>query len=123
MNDDALNSLAESYPKKVKERKKPFVSQGYQTYRDEILIIVKNLSFGEKFYLIKKTDKDLLKSLNKHTGTKAVHTLEYIKKIPSRKKELTSLDECILLLRSLKIFWARNDYYNERRKKMIRIVK
>lgn len=116
--------IPELDPEKVKEEKaKPFVSKGYQYYRDEVLRIFKYFAFSEKFKIIKSVDRDLLSRLNTYTGTKAVHTLDYIHKIPSRKKDLTLKDETILLLRSLSMLWAREDYYNKRRKKIIRVIK
>jgi len=123
-NDDKIwDLLEEKDPKKLEELKKPFVSQGYMFFRNEILKALKNLSFREKFNLIKKTDKKLLESINRYTGTKAVHTLDYIVKFPSRKKELSLKEECILQVRSLMILFARNDYYDEKRKKMIKVIK
>ena len=122
-NDKILDLLEEKDPKKLEELKKPFVSQGYIFFRNEILNSLKNLSFRERFNLIKKTDKKLLEIINKYTGTKAVHTLDYIVKFPSRKKELSLKEECILQVRSLMIIFARNDYYRERRKQMIKVVK
>jgi hypothetical protein len=120
MKKDIWEKLEENNPEKLK---KPFISKGFQEYRNEMLRIIKPLNFSEKFNLIKQTDRELLKKLNRYTGTKAVHILEYISKIPSRKKELTLTDECVLALRSLMLIWARNDYYNERRKQRIKIVK
>ena len=123
-NDDKIwDLLEEKDPKKLEELKKPFVSRGCTFYRNEILGALKSLSFKEKFNLIKKTDGELLKKVNRFNGTKAVHTLNYITRFPSRKKELTLADECILSFRSLMIFFARNDYYKERRKLMIKVIK
>ena len=78
-------------------------------------------SFEEK--IIKKVDRDILARVNTYQGTKAVHTLNYLHKIPSRKENLTKIDEIVLILRSLYVVCARNDYYKERRRKMIRVVK
>ena len=39
------------------------------------------------------------------------------------KKDLTLKEEVILQVRCLQILFARNDYYNERRKQMIKLVK
>jgi hypothetical protein len=52
-----------------------------------------------------------------------VHTLNYLHKIPSRKENLTKIDELVLMLRSISIISERNNYYKERRKQMIRVVK
>jgi hypothetical protein len=123
MKEDTWGLVEITDPEKLKELNKPFVSQGYQKFRDDILRMLKYLSPRQRFNLIKNTDKELLIKLNTHAGTKAVHTLDYIKKFPSRKKNLTLKEELILQVRCLQILFARNDYYNERRKKMIRIIK
>jgi hypothetical protein len=52
-----------------------------------------------------------------------VHTLNYLHKIPSRKENLTKIDELVLMLRSIAIISERNNYYKERRKKIIRVIK
>ncbi len=109
-------------PEKAKKEKQ-LESQGFQYYRDGILRTLSNLTFSEKFKIIKKVDRDLLARLNIYQGTKSVHTLNYIHKIPSRKKTLSKIDEIVLILRNLYVVYARNDYYKVRRKQMIRIVK
>ena len=73
--------------------------------------------------IIKKVDRDILARVNTFQGTKAVHTLNYLHKIPSRKENLTKIDEIVLILRSLYVICVRNDYYKERRKRFIRLVK
>jgi len=115
MNDDIL-----VWTKAKKNQK--FVSKGFQYFRDGILSSVKYLTFREKFYIIKKTDRELLAKLNEKQGTKAVHTLDYVHKFPSRKNVLTILDELHLTLRDLWIGCAVKEYYNERRKKMIKVI-
>jgi len=107
----------------IAARDKIFYSKGFQYYRDRILSTLSNLSFSEKFKIIKKVDRDLLQRFNTFQGTKAVHTLDYISKMPSRKKDLTKTEEIILLLRSISIFYEKKNFYNERRKIMIKILK
>ena len=122
--DDEIPVL-ENSKKKLK-----FVSKGFQHFRDQILSTVQGLTFKEKLYCIKKADRDLLERMNTHAGTKAVHTLDYVHKFPSRKKDLKIIDECRLTLRTLWVGLAvkeyyneRRNYYNERRKSMIRVIK
>jgi hypothetical protein len=98
-------------------------SQGFQHYRDSVLRTLSSLTFSEKFRIIKKVDRDILARVNTFQGTKAVHTLNYLHKIPSRKENLTKIDEIVLILRSISIVSERNNYYKERRKQMIRVVK
>ena len=105
------------------EKERQVKSQGFQHYRDCVLRTLSNLTFSEKFKIIKKVDRDILARVNTYQGNKAVHTLNYIHKIPSRKQNLTKIDEIVLILRSLYVVCARNDYYKERRRKMIRVVK
>ena len=105
------------------EKERQVESQGFQHYRDSVLRTLSNLTFSEKFRIIKKVDKKILASVNTYQGTKAVHTLNYVHKIPSRKENLTKIEEIILLLRSLYVICERNNYYKERRKKMIRVIK
>jgi hypothetical protein len=122
--DDEIPVL-ENSKKKLK-----FVSKGFQHFRDQILSTVQGLTFKEKLYCIKEADRDLLEKMNTHAGTKAVHTLDYVHKFPSRKKDLKIVDECRLTLRTLWVGLAvkeyyneRRNYYNERRKSMIRVIK
>ena len=115
--DDEIPVL-ENSKKKLK-----FVSKGFQHFRDQILSTVQGLTFKEKLYCIKKADRDLLETMNTHAGTKAVHTLDYVHKFPSRKKDLKIIDECRLTLRGLWVVLVVKDYYNERRKIMIKVIK
>ena len=116
MNDDIL-----VWTKAKKNQK--FVSKGFQYFRDGILSSVKCLTFREKFYIIKKTDRELLAKLNEKQGTKAVHTLDYVHKFPSRKKELTGLDHIHLYWREIEIFTSLKDFHKERRRSRIRVIK
>jgi hypothetical protein len=74
------------------EKNKKFVPKDFQYFRDRILVGLQFLTFKEKFNLIKKADKKSLALFNTYSGTKAVHTLDYVRKFPSRKKELTMVD-------------------------------
>jgi hypothetical protein len=105
------------------EKERNVETKGFQYYRDCVLRTLYSLTFSEKFKIIKKVDRDILARFNTFQGTKAVHTLNYLHKIPSRKENLTKIDELVLMLRSISIVSERNNYYKERRKKMIRVVK
>lgn len=105
------------------KKERQIESQGFQHYRECVLRTLSNLTFSEKFKIIKKVDRDILARVNTYQGTKAVHTLKYINKIPSRKKTLSKIDEVILLLRSLFMKYELNDFYRERRKILIRLIK
>lgn len=116
---DEIPILSPEQAEKERQRK----PEGFQYYRNGILRTLSNLTFSEKFKIIKKVDRDLLARLNIYQGTKAVHTLDYINKIPSRKKILSKTDEIILLFRSLFIKSELNSFYRERRKILIRLIK
>jgi hypothetical protein len=122
MRGNLFDDIPELSPEQA-EKEKQIESQGFQYYRDGILRTLSNLTFSEKFKIIKKVDRNLLARLNTYQGTKAVHTLYYINKIPSRKKTLSKIDEIVLLLRSLFIRSELNNYYRERRQKIIRLIK
>jgi hypothetical protein len=122
MRGNLFDDIPELSPEQA-EKEKQIESQGFQYYRDGILRTLSNLTFSEKFKIIKKVDRNLLARLNTYQGTKAVHTLDYINKIPSRKKTLNKIDEIVLLLRSLFIRSELNNYYRERRQKIIRLIK
>ena len=55
-------------------------------YHNEVCKILQGLSYKEKFNIVKEVDRNLLKKVNTFTGTKAVHTLNYISCIPYKKK-------------------------------------
>ena len=114
MNDDKL-----VWTEAKKNQK--FASKGFQHFRDSILSSVGYLTFREKFYIIKETDRKLLALLNTHSGTKAVHTLDYVHKFPSRKNTLSILDQLHLTLRNLWISCAVKEYYDERRKNYLNL--
>jgi len=105
------------------EKERNVEAKGFQYYRDCVLRTLNSLTFSEKFKIIKKVDRDILARVNTFQGTKAVHTLNYLHKIPSRKENLTKIDELVLMLRSIAIISERNNYYKEIRKKLISIVK
>ena len=105
------------------EKERNVEAKGFQYYRDCVLRTLASLTFTEKFKIIKKVDRDILARVNAYQGTKAVHTLNYLHKIPSRKENLTKIEEIVLMLRSIAIISERNNYYKERRKKLISIVK
>ncbi len=116
---DEIPILSPEQVEKERQRK----PEGFQYYRDSILRTLSNLTFSEKFKIITKVDRDLLARLNTYQGTKAVHTLNYIHKIPSRKKTLSKIDEVVLLLRSLFMKCELNNFYRERRKLLVRLIK
>ena len=94
-----------------------------QYYHKEVSEILQGLTYKEKFNIVKEVDRNLLKKVNTFTGTKAVHTLNYISCIPYKKKELNLKEEVLLKLRTMFMLWAVKDYFVEKRRKTLRIVK
>lgn len=92
-------------------------------YHKEVSEILQGLTYKEKFNIVKEVDRNLLKKVNTFTGTKAVHTLNYISCIPYKKKELNLKEEVLLKLRTMFMLWAVKDYFVEKRRKNLRIVK
>ena len=117
MRKDEIPELKDS------EKNKEFVTKNFQHFRDRILVGLRFLTFKEKFNLIKEADKRSLALFNKRCGTKAVHTLDYVHKFPSRKKELTGLDRIHLYWREIEIFTSLQDFLKQRRRSRIRVIK
>ena len=111
--DSNLN-IQKNFNIKIKEAK---------YYHNEVCKILQNLSYKEKFNIVKEVDRNLLKKVNTFTGTKAVHTLNYISCIPYKKKELNLKEEVLLKLRTMFMLWAVKDYFVEKRRKTLRIIK
>lgn len=105
------------------EKDRQIKSEGFQYHRDCILRALFYLTFSEKFKIVKKVDREILARFNTYQGTKAVHTLDYMHKMPSRKKELSKIDDVVLLLRTIGMACEVREYHKERRKKLIRLVK
>ena len=74
------------------EKDRQIKSEGFQYHRDCILRALFYLTFSEKFKIVKKVDREILARFNTYQGTKAVHTLNYMHKMPSRKKELSKIE-------------------------------
>ena len=92
-------------------------------YHNEVCEILQGLTYKEKFNIVKAVDRNLLKKVNTFTGTKAVHTLNYISCIPYKKKDLNLKEEILLNLRTMFMLWAVKDYFVEKRRKTLRIIK
>jgi len=111
--DSNLN-VQKNFNLKIKEAK---------YYHNEVCQILQGLTYKKKFNIIKEVDRNLLKKVNTFTGAKAVHTLNYVSCIPYKKKKLNLKEEVLLKLRTMFILWAVKDYFVEKRRKTLRIVK
>ena len=105
------------------EKDRQIKSEGFQYHRNCILRALFYLTFSEKFKIVKKVDREILARFNTYQGTKTVHTLNYMHKMPSRKKELSKIDDVVLLLRTIGMACEVREYQKEKRKKLIRLVK
>ena len=111
--DSNLN-IQKNFNLKIKEAK---------YYHNEVCEILQSLTYKEKFNIVKEVDRNLLKKVNTFTETKAVHTLDYINSIPYKKKELILKEEVLLKLRTMFMLWAVKDYFVEKRRNTLRVVK
>ena len=98
-------------------------TKGAKYYHNEVCEILQGLTYTEKFNIVKEVDRSLLKKVNTFTGTKAVHTLDYISSIPYKKKELSLKEEVLLNLRTMFMLWAVKDYFVEKRRNTLKVVK
>lgn len=117
MRDDDLKNFIMTEEQLKNEDQSIFESKNFQYYRDNILELFKNTPYKVKFNIIKKIDKTLLSRINRRTGTKKLHTLDYWHKLPSRKKDLTKFEEMMLILRFAKCKFALDDFTKEEAKK------
>ena len=107
----------------MKEIDSNLKTKGAKYYHNEVCEILQGLTYKEKFNIVKEVDRSLLKKVNTFTGTKAVHTLDYINSIPYKKKELNLKEEVLLKLRTMFMLWAVKDYFVEKRRNTLKVVK
>ena len=74
----------------------------HEEYRQEIIEDLRSLTFAQKRKVLKKADKLVLDNVNYHQGVKYLHTLDYVKKFPSKhQKTLNTTEEILLLMRTI----------------------
>ena len=101
-----------------------------KTYRKELYRRIKILSFPTQKKFLRRADKWILEAYNRDLGTPHLHTLDYLKKLPWKKKgPLTIKEQCLFGMRSLCIGYQFNKIHeatmkkmNERRKRTLKIV-
>ena len=101
-----------------------------KTYRKELYRRIKVLSFSTQKKFLRRADKRILEAYNRDLGTPHLHTLDYLKKLPWKKRgPLTIKEQCLFGMRSLYIGYQFNKIHdatmkkmNERRKKTLKIV-
>ena len=57
-----------------------------KTYRKELYRRIKILSFPTQKKFLRRADKWILEAYNRDLGTPHLHTLDYLKKLPWKKK-------------------------------------
>ncbi len=95
----------------------------HEEYRQDIIEDLRSLTFAQKRKVLKKADKTLLDSVNYHQGVKYLHTLDYVKRFPSKhQKTLNTMDEILLVLRTIFIRDEKQKFFNEKRKNILKLV-
>ena len=59
-------------------------------YRQEIIENLQSLTFAQKRKVLKQADKIVLDNVNYHQGVKYLHTLDYVKRFPSKHQTNSS---------------------------------
>ena len=71
-------------------------------YRQDIIEDLRSLTFAQKRKVLKQADKLVLDNVNYHQGVKYLHTLDYVKRFPSKhQKTLNTMDEILLVMRAI----------------------
>ena len=95
----------------------------HEEYRQEIIEDLRSLTFAQKRKVLKQADKTVLDSVNYHQGVKYLHTLDYVKKFPSKhQKTLNTTEEILLLMRTIFIRDEKQKFFEEKRKNMLKLV-
>jgi len=97
--------------------------QTIKEYRQEIIEDLRSLTFAQKRKVLKQADKTVLDSVNYHQGVKYLHTLDYVKRFPSKhQKTLNTMDEILLVMRTIFIRDEKQKFFEEKRKNILKLV-
>ncbi len=97
--------------------------QTIKEYRQEIIEDLRSLTFAQKRKVLKQADKTVLDSVNYHQGVKYLHTLDYVKRFPSKhQKTLNTMDEILLVIRTIFIRDEKQKFFEEKRKNILKLV-
>ena len=92
-------------------------------YRQDIIEDLRSLTFAQKRKVLKKADKLVLDNVNYHQGVKYLHTLDYVKKFPSKhQKTLNTTEEILLLMRIIFIKDEKQKFFEEKRRNILKLV-
>ena len=97
--------------------------QTIKEYRQEIIEYLRSLTFAQKRKVLKQADKTVLDSVNYHHGVKYLHTLDYVKRFPSKHQTtLNTTEEILLVLRTIFIRDEKQKFFEEKRKNILKLV-
>ena len=92
-------------------------------YRQDIIEDLRSLTFAQKRKVLKKADKTVLDNVNYHQGVTYLHTLDYVKRFPSKhQKTLNTTEEILLVMRTIFIRDEKQKFFEEKRKNMLKLV-
>ena len=92
-------------------------------YRQDIIKDLRSLTFAQKRKVLKQADKLVLDNVNYHQGVKYLHTLDYVKRFPSKHQAtLNTMDEILLVLRAIFISDEKQKFFNEKRKNLLKLI-
>ena len=95
----------------------------HEEYRQEIIEDLRSLTFAQKRKVLKKADKLVLDNVNYHQGVKYLHTLDYVKRFPSKhQKTLNTTEEILLVMRTIFIRDEKQKFFEEKRKNILKLV-
>ena len=97
--------------------------QTIKEYRQDIIKDLRSLTFAQKRKVLKQADKIVLDNVNYHQGVKYLHTLDYVKRFPSKdQKTLNTMEEILLLMRIIFIRDEKQKFFEEKRKNILKLV-
>ena len=99
------------------------MKKNIKKYRQEIIENLQSLTFAQKRKVLKQADKIVLDNVNYHQGVKYLHTLDYVKRFPSKdQKTLNTMEEILLLMRIIFIRDEKQKFFEEKRKNILKLV-
>ena len=97
--------------------------QTIKEYRQDIIKDLRSLTFAQKRKVLKQADKLVLDNVNYHQGVKYLHTLDYVKRFPSKHQTtLNTTEEILLLMRTIFIRDEKQKFFEEKRKNILKLI-
>ena len=99
------------------------MKENIKKYRQDIIEDLRSLKFAQKRKVLKKADKLVLDNVNYHQGVKYLHTLDYVKRFPSKhQKILNTTEEILLVMRTIFIRDEKQKFFEKKRKNILKLV-